>query len=109
MTSMLKQNKRFQLRKGVQPRHYLIRAEVRLVRRGKIGKETVEDSQAGAPPPPSGLFIPVCSVHQSMEVLSTWIHGFGRSTGEGIGYPLQDSWASLVAQLVKDSPALRET
>jgi len=29
----------------------------------------------------------------------------GRSTGEGIGYPLQDSWASLVAQLVKNPPA----
>ena len=27
--------------------------------------------------------------------------GSGRSTGEGIGYPLQYSWASLVAQLVK--------
>ena len=26
----------------------------------------------------------------------------GRSTGEGIGYPLQYSWASLVAQLVKN-------
>ena len=24
-----------------------------------------------------------------------------RSTGEGIGYPLQSSWTSLVAQLVK--------
>ena len=29
----------------------------------------------------------------------------GRSTGEGIGYPLQYSWASLVAQLVKNPPA----
>jgi len=28
----------------------------------------------------------------------------GRSTGEGIGYPLH-SWASLVAQLVKNPPA----
>ena len=37
------------------------------------------------------------------------IPGLGRSTGEGIGYPLQDSWASLVAQLVKNSPAVRET
>ena len=51
MTAMLKQNKQFQLRKGVQPRLYLVQAEVRLVRRGKIGKETIEDSQAGAPPP----------------------------------------------------------
>ena len=33
----------------------------------------------------------------------------GRSTGEGIGYPLQYSWASLVAQLVKNLPAIRET
>ena len=30
-------------------------------------------------------------------------------TGEGIGYPLQYSWASLVAQLVKNPPAMRET
>ena len=36
--------------------------------------------------------------------------GRGRSTGEeGIGYPLQYSWASLVAQLVKNPPAMRET
>ena len=33
------------------------------------------------------------------------IPGLGRSTGEGIGYPLQYSWASLVAQLVKNPPA----
>ena len=37
------------------------------------------------------------------------IPGPGRSTGEGIGYPLQYSWASLVAQLVKNLPAMRET
>ena len=36
------------------------------------------------------------------------IRGSGRSTGEGIGYPLQYSWASLVAQLVKDLPAMWE-
>ena len=29
------------------------------------------------------------------------ITGWGRSTGEGIGYPLQYSWASLVAQMVR--------
>ena len=28
----------------------------------------------------------------------------GRSSGEGISYPLQYSWASLVAQLVKNLP-----
>ena len=33
----------------------------------------------------------------------------GRSSGEGIGYPLQYSWASLVAQLVKKPPAMWET
>ena len=33
----------------------------------------------------------------------------GRSTGEGIGYPLQYSWASLVAQLVKKLPEVQET
>ena len=33
------------------------------------------------------------------------IPGSGRSPGEGIGYPLQYSWASLVAQLVKNLPA----
>ena len=37
------------------------------------------------------------------------IPGLGRSPGEGIGYPLQYSWASLVAQLVKNPPAMRET
>ena len=29
--------------------------------------------------------------------------------GEGIGYPLQHSWASLVAQLIKNLPAMQET
>ena len=37
------------------------------------------------------------------------IPGSGRSTGEGIGYPVQYSWASLVAQLVKNLPAIQET
>ena len=37
------------------------------------------------------------------------IPGSGRSTGEGIGYPLQYSWASLVAQLVNNLPVMRET
>ena len=35
------------------------------------------------------------------------IPGSGISTGERLGYPLQYSWASLVAQLVKNSPAIR--
>ena len=37
------------------------------------------------------------------------IPGSGRSAGGGIGYPLQYSWASLVAQLVKNLPAMWET
>ena len=37
------------------------------------------------------------------------IPGLGRSTGEGIGYSLQYSWASLVAQLVENPPAVQET
>ena len=37
------------------------------------------------------------------------IPGSGRSAGEGIGYPLQYSWVSLVAQLVKNLPAVWET
>ena len=37
------------------------------------------------------------------------IPGSGRSPGEGIGYPLQYSWASLEARLVKNLPAVQET
>ena len=37
------------------------------------------------------------------------IPGWGRSPGEGIGYPLQYSWASLEAQLVKNPPEVWET
>ena len=37
------------------------------------------------------------------------IPGSRRSPGEGIGYALQYSWAFLVAQLVKNLPAMRET
>ena len=36
------------------------------------------------------------------------IPGSGRFPGEGIDYPLQYSWASLVAQLVKNLPAMQE-
>ena len=47
---------------------------------------------------------------------STWDVGdpglipqLGRSPGEGISYPLQYSWTSLVAQLAKNLPAMQET
>ena len=37
------------------------------------------------------------------------IPGSERSAGEGIGYPLQYPWASFVAQLVRNPPAMWET
>ena len=38
-----------------------------------------------------------------------WIPGLGRFPGEGMGYPLQYSCASLVAQMIKNPPAVKET
>ena len=35
------------------------------------------------------------------------IYGLGTSLGEGISYPIQYSWASLVAQMVKNLPLWR--
>ena len=37
------------------------------------------------------------------------ILGLGRFLGEGIGYPLQYFWTSLVTQMVKNPPGMRET
>ena len=37
------------------------------------------------------------------------IPGLGKSAGKWIGYPFQYSWASLVAQLVKNPPVMQET
>ena len=37
------------------------------------------------------------------------IPGSGRSAGEGIGYPLQYSWGSLVAQTIKNLSAMQQT
>ena len=45
-----------------------------------------------------------CNAGDSGSIL-----GSGRSAGEGIGYLLQYSWAFLVAQLVKNLPAMQET
>ena len=36
------------------------------------------------------------------------IPGSGKSPGEGIGHPLQYSWATLVAQIAKNLPAMQE-
>ena len=37
------------------------------------------------------------------------IPGSGRSPREGVGYPLQYSWASVGAQMGKNLPAMQET
>ena len=37
------------------------------------------------------------------------ISGSGSSPGEGIGFPLQYAWASLVAQMIKNLPVMQET
>ena len=47
---------------------------------------------------------PICNAEEPGS-----IPGLGRSAGEGIDYPLQNSWASLAAQLVKNPPAMWET
>ena len=67
--------------------------------------------------PGAGLVLPICGFpHSSVGKESACnagdpssISGLGRSTEEGMGYLLQYLWASLVAQLVKNPPAMRET
>ena len=58
----------------------------------------------------------LCFPHSSVGKVSACTAGdhgliseLGRSVGEGIGHPLQYSWASLVAQLVKNPPTIQET
>ena len=50
-----------------------------------------------------------CNAGDPSSILGSGRSAGGRSAGEGIGYPLQDSWASVVAQLVKNLPAVRGT
>ena len=45
-----------------------------------------------------------CNVGESSS-----IPGSGRSPGEGIGYPFQHGWASLVVQMVRNASAMWET
>ena len=45
-----------------------------------------------------------CSAGDPSSIPGSW-----RSAGEGIGYPLQCSWASFVAQLEENPPAMWET
>ena len=43
------------------------------------------------------------------ETMPGSILGLGRPPGEGIGYSLHYSWASLVAQMIKNAPAMQES
>ena len=67
-------------------------------------------SQLGSATNPSESYF---VLHLTSSINSTcnagWIPGLERSAGEGIGYSLPYSWASLVAQLVKNLPAMQET
>ena len=45
-----------------------------------------------------------CNAREPSSIL-----GSARATGEGIGYPLQYSWTSLVVQMVKKLPAMQKT
>ena len=61
---------------------------------------------------PQFVVIPHCSVGKKSACNAGdpgSIPGSGRPAGEGIGYSRQYSWASLVAQLVKNLPAMQET
>ena len=51
----------------------------------------------------------VCAVGKESTRNACLIPRLGRSAGEGIGYPLQYSWASLVTEQVKNLPAMRKT
>ena len=67
---------------------------------------------------PSGSTVPGILQARTLEWVAisfsnagdpSWIPGWGRSSGEGISYLLWYSWASLLAQLVKNPPAMQET
>ena len=59
---------------------------------------------------PSDVGFTDSSVHKESACIAFRFNsGSGRSAGEGKRYPLQDSWASLVAQLVKNLPAMLKT
>ena len=57
----------------------------------------------------SNLWSSTWSLKLQKKIAPGSIPGSGRSPGEGIGYPLQYSWDSLLAQLVKNPPAMQET
>ena len=87
-----------------------------------VGDAIQPSHPLSSPSPPAfnlsqhqGLFQWVSSLHQVVKVLecnaedSSLIPGLGGSLGEGKCYPFLYSWASLVAQLVKNLPTMWET
>ena len=68
---------------------------------GRRTEETFSNEQMGFPDSSVGKES-ACSAGDSGS-----IPGSGRSAGKGISYPLQYSWASLVAQLVKNPSAMQ--
>ena len=48
----------------------------------------------------------VAQLVKNLPAMKKTIPGLGRYAREGIGYPLQYSWASLGAQLAKNPPAM---
>ena len=54
------------------------------------------------------VLLPLCSSVGKESTCNVGDSGSIPVSGEGTGYPLQYSWASLVAQRVKDLPAMRE-
>ena len=70
-------------------------------------------SSGGGNGTPTPVFFPHSSVGKESACNAgdpSLIPGLGRPSGEGIGYLLQYSWASLAAQLVKKNPpAMQET
>ena len=60
-----------------------------------------------AMPSSRGSSQPTSRMSSALAGGSSLIPGSGRSTGDGIGYPLQYSWASPVAQLIKNPPAMQ--
>ena len=61
----------------------------------------------------NGKELPLCSSGSKGSACNagdpSLISGSGRSAGEVICYPLWYSWASLVAQMIKNPPAVQET
>ena len=78
-----------------------------ILKPGNKGKETCGIIWFRSSHPPSPRSVGKESACNAGDPNS--IPGLGKSSGEGIGHPLQYSWAFLVAQLVKNLPEVRET